>query len=394
LNIRPLSIAAVLLPLCGGIAQAQDSKQCALGRGNPDASIPACTRLIEKGPKAGRAGAFHNRGIAHAAKGDLKRAISDVSEGIRLDPRPAYRYQERGELHHRDGNYTLAVDDLSKAIALDPSRAFRYHSRANALRDYGDLDRAVADYSEAIRRDPTPRAFRFYSRAVAYALLDRHEEAISDFSRVLELEPGNASALVERSLAHLKNGDAQRARADLDAAAAVDPGNEDILAGREAFTSGPMAVPAERETFHICSRAGCTVTVQASGGRNGKAAWAEGRLLVVDAIDTCEGYSVPEWRGNGGIASLADCVRDTLSGEDGNIPHRIAADCPVGILTAPDGRKWRVTDEKRRRPGSTDSWSTWDLVGRMAENERPPFEANGSQFQVLCPENAERWQIE
>jgi len=391
---RPLAVAIALLPLCAGAAHAQDSRQCALGRSNPDASIPACTVIIGKGSKGERAAALHNRGVAHAAKGNLDKAIADISEGIRLDPKPAYRYQERGELRHRNGDFSGAVKDLDRAIALDPKRAFRYHSRANALKDYGEIDRALDDYSTAIRLDSTPRGFRFYSRAIAYALLSRHDEAISDFTRVLELEPGNASALVERSLSYLKKGDARRARADLDAAAAADPANREFSEVRESLTSADMTSDGSRETFYICSRAGCTVTVEDAGGINGKAAWAVGRLLVVDAIDACEGHIAPGWRDDGGLPRLADCVRDTLTGDDGDAVHRIAADCDAGVLTAPDGRKWRVTDEKRRGGSWVDSWGTWKLMGRMDENERPPFEANGSQFQTLCPDNARKWHVE
>jgi len=391
---RPLAFAIILLPLLAGTSLAQDAKRCALGRDNPDASIPACTRIIERGPKAGRASALHNRGIAHASKGDLGKAIADVSEGIRLDPKPAFRYQERGELRHRNGDYSEALADLDRAITIDPKRPFRYHSRANVLRDLGEFERALADYEEAIRLDPKPRPFRFYARAVAYALLSRHDEAISDFTRVLELEPNNASALVERSLSHLRKGDAVRARADLDAAASTDPANRDFDAVRDALTSVVMTSLGDRETFHVCSRAGCTVTVEESGGINGKAAWAVGRLLVVDAVDACEGHIAPEWREDGGLPRLAECVRDTLSGQEGNGIHRIAADCEAGILTAPDGRKWRVTDEKRRGGPAVESWGTWRPMGRMDENERPPFEANGSQFGSLCPDRAKQWAVD
>ena len=66
------------------------------------------------------AAAFHNRGLALAAKGNLDQAVSDISAGIRLDPLGAYRWQERGELYTRQGKYQQAVSDITEAIRIDP----------------------------------------------------------------------------------------------------------------------------------------------------------------------------------------------------------------------------------------------------------------------------------
>ncbi|WP_187144383.1 tetratricopeptide repeat protein [Microvirga massiliensis] len=398
---KVLSLATLILSLGTGLASAQDLKVCGLAREKPDLSISACTRIITGGAKGGRAAAFHNRGIAYAGKGDLQRALADISEGIRLDPKPAYRYQERGEIYHRAGNLDQAIADLSVAIRLDASQAFRFHSRANALKDNGELERALRDYSEAIRLDPT-RGFRFFSRAVVYRDLHRYDEAIADFAAVIRLEPNNASALMERGLAYAIKGDLMRAEADLNAAIAADPSNAEIRAARDTLSSGgrpeigepstAAAPEGERTTFYICSRAGCTVTVSSSGGFNTANAWALGHLLEADAIDWCEGYVMPDWREQGGIRKLNGCVRETLA-KDGGRDHRIAANCPAGVLTAPDGRRWRLADAKRRGR-DVDPWETWELLGKMDPNERPPFEANGSQFRRLCPIQAQRWQVE
>jgi hypothetical protein len=53
------------------------------------------------------AAAFHHRGQAFAAKGNLDQAISNISARIRVDPQPAYRWQERGELYARQGKYQI-----------------------------------------------------------------------------------------------------------------------------------------------------------------------------------------------------------------------------------------------------------------------------------------------
>jgi regulator of sirC expression with transglutaminase-like and TPR domain len=50
--------------------------------------------------------------LAWAAKGNLDQAVLDISQGIRLDPRRAYRWQERGEIYSRQGKYEQAIADI------------------------------------------------------------------------------------------------------------------------------------------------------------------------------------------------------------------------------------------------------------------------------------------
>jgi len=64
--------------------QADDSALCSGNEGTRDDRIAACTRLIEqdKVEGAGLAQALQNRGMDHAARGDLARAIADYSRAI------------------------------------------------------------------------------------------------------------------------------------------------------------------------------------------------------------------------------------------------------------------------------------------------------------------------
>ena len=143
---------ATLLALDVAVAQGTIWKECELADRDPDRSIAACSKLLTRSSSPVRSGAFHNRGLAFAAKGDLDKAISDISAGIQLDPQAAYRWQERGELYSRQGNYQQGIADITEAIRRDPiSRAFRFQTRAEAYRGLGDLTRAIADFDEAIR---------------------------------------------------------------------------------------------------------------------------------------------------------------------------------------------------------------------------------------------------
>ena len=204
-----------LLAMDVAVAQNTTWKECELADHDPERSIAACTKVLA-GKSSVRAGAFHNRGLAYAAKGNLDQAISDISAGIRLDPQRAYRWQERGELYTRQGKYQQAIADISEAIRIDPTpRAFRFHSRAEAYRSLGDLTHAIADFDQAIRLDPVARSFRFYDRGNALRDAGQYVSALADYESVLRLEPTNAWAFVDRGRTYARMGRSQAAKREV-----------------------------------------------------------------------------------------------------------------------------------------------------------------------------------
>ena len=76
---------------------ADDLALCNTSASNPDAGIPACTRLIDLGPRAGDLSAIYtNRGSAWYRKGQFDNAIADFSEAIQRDPNNIAAYRNRG----------------------------------------------------------------------------------------------------------------------------------------------------------------------------------------------------------------------------------------------------------------------------------------------------------
>ena len=136
-KIAGVVCSATIFFSTAAVARDATWRDCELGRQDPDRSIAACSKLLAYGPARTHAEAFHNRGLAFAAKGNLDQAIADVSAGIRLDPQRAYRWQERGELYTRQEKYQQGVADITEAIRLDViPRTFRFHSRAQAYRGF------------------------------------------------------------------------------------------------------------------------------------------------------------------------------------------------------------------------------------------------------------------
>ena len=72
--------------------------------------------------------AYQFRGKAYlsrGAKGDADRAISDLTQVIKLDPNHTI-YPLRGAAYHAKGDYDNAILDLTKAILLNPNYAGNY----------------------------------------------------------------------------------------------------------------------------------------------------------------------------------------------------------------------------------------------------------------------------
>lgn len=233
---------AILLALDMAVAQGTVWKECELADRDPDRSIAACSQLLARSSSPVRSGTFHNRGLAFAAKGDLDKAISDISAGIQLDPQAAYRWQERGELYTRQGKYQQGIADITEAIRRDPiSRAFRFHNRAEAYRGLGDLTRAIEDFDQAIRLDPVARPFRLHDRGNALRDAGQYDRALADYETALKLAPTDAWLLVDRGRTFTKMGQFEAAKSDLDNALRLDPSNLEL---QRAVELESAALPA------------------------------------------------------------------------------------------------------------------------------------------------------
>lgn len=69
-------------------------------------------------PKLEDPAAYYNRGLTHAFKGQLDKAISDFSKAIELNPRFALAYKGRGAVYIELGNKEKACSDWKRACKL------------------------------------------------------------------------------------------------------------------------------------------------------------------------------------------------------------------------------------------------------------------------------------
>jgi len=251
-----------------------------------DKRIVGCSRIIEHSllsPQL-RAAARLQRALAYAQKTtksknkeDMDRAISDLSEAMRMTPddRQIQRraIETRAGLYFHNGDYDRAIDDYAVLIRLDPESATAYEYRGFVYAMKGQHDRAIGDFSEAIQRDP--KIARLYNaRARSYLLSGKPAEGLLDVDKALALDPNNAAFHVTRGFIYRGLGHAAESAADLRKALALDPANHGIRQElRLAEASQKTALEAEGKE-----------RVQLKAQEGGEA--AEQPLAALDNADT------------------------------------------------------------------------------------------------------------
>src|SRR5882724_11814199 len=133
-----LLLAALMLTSVARAADG-DADTCRMP-GDSDRRLAACTRVSDDNglPAEMRALALTSRGLAREEKGDVKGAMADYDEAIRLDPRSTNARLFRSSLFRNAANHDRAIDDLSEAIRIDPNVALFYTRRG--LSYYGKHD--------------------------------------------------------------------------------------------------------------------------------------------------------------------------------------------------------------------------------------------------------------
>ena len=121
----------------------------------PDATIRACTLLIDSGRYSGKdlATAYVSRGFAYMDLGDDARAIKNFDEALRIDPKNVDAYSNRGAVFANLGETARTIQDYDAALRLDPDYAFAYFNRASALCELGQVEASVDDRTQAFRLD-------------------------------------------------------------------------------------------------------------------------------------------------------------------------------------------------------------------------------------------------
>jgi tetratricopeptide (TPR) repeat protein len=221
---RALLALALLLSLIGA-ARADDRDLCDHSAQDPDASIPACTRLLEKGGSDEIvSGIYSNRGVAKVGKDDLDGAVRDFTAALDRTPNFVGALKNRGLVNKILGQIDLAVADFSRALRLDPKSADLYNLRGTTLLDKDEYDGAIADFDRAIMID-RKYAKAYINRGQAFYFKRNYDRSLADFDQAVRLQPDEPLGYVNRAMVRMDKADFKGAIADYDRAIRLDPKN-------------------------------------------------------------------------------------------------------------------------------------------------------------------------
>lgn len=222
-------------------------------------SLTLWSNTLSKYPQVAVAHLNYGKAILEQ-KRDVKGAITQYDEAIRLDPKFAVAYNNRGvakdELAKSTAGlqessetlkiYRQALDDYTKAILYIKDYAIAYSNRAMTKKDIGDNLGACQDINTAIRMMPGEAAY-YRNRALISMGGKKYQSALNDFSEAIKLNPKLSLAWSGRGTAKHFLGDYLGAIADYDKAIRYDDKNS------ESYFNRAAAKMKVNETMSACS---------------------------------------------------------------------------------------------------------------------------------------------
>jgi serine/threonine protein kinase/tetratricopeptide (TPR) repeat protein len=152
----------------------------------------------------------------YARAGQYARAVTELDEALRLNPRHYWSAVQRGICRQELGQYTLAAADFGLGIGLWPEFAWGYFNRGYVLEKSGNRAEALADYTAALERDPALVA-AYVNRGMARLELRQYADALEDLEKAAELGRDDAPLHAGRGVALeglKRHAEADRAFAD------------------------------------------------------------------------------------------------------------------------------------------------------------------------------------
>ncbi len=164
-------------------------------------------------------------GLSALRQDDHGRAEREFSAAVDRDPADARAWYYRAVNRLAVGNATGAKHDLDHLLRLEPGHAHAYLRRSEAHAQLGELRAAEHDLELLLRfHAEGPAAEHALLQLGHYAMLRGDVPAAhGHYDRLVRQSPKHAMARCNRGITHAAQGNDGQARADLEAAIAMDP---------------------------------------------------------------------------------------------------------------------------------------------------------------------------
>jgi len=137
------------------------------------------------------------RAYQRMQKGDLKGALEDYNEVIRMEPNEPDNYINRGILKEKMKDLPGALADFSHALKLNDKDPKAWVCRGNVVSKLGNWKESVEDYSAAIVNGPN-YALAYFNRGIAYQNTGNHALACADLKNALRMGIKEAEKVIPK----------------------------------------------------------------------------------------------------------------------------------------------------------------------------------------------------
>jgi tetratricopeptide (TPR) repeat protein len=165
--------------------------------------------------------------IVLAERGQLREAIVQYEEALRLDPASARTHNNLAVAYENAGRVDLAVEHLAAALRLEPGNAKAHVNLGNTYRRLGRLDQAIEEYRRAVDFKPESVEYRI-SLGNALDARGDADGAAAEYRAALAADPRSADAHMAVGVASAKAGRIDEAIVHLETAVRLAPSDEII----------------------------------------------------------------------------------------------------------------------------------------------------------------------
>lgn len=170
---------------------------------------------------------FFNQGVLLEKQSELKGAIENYQEALRLRPTYVPAMCNLGALLAKTGRFSEAVSVLEQAVTMDPDEPGVHNNLAGALRSLGRLEEAIVHYELELQSKGPDQASVHRNLGMALQGLRRFDDAVKHYQEALRIEPDSSIAHAYWGSLLLAQGDEEQAVTHFEQAVQLDPDSAD-----------------------------------------------------------------------------------------------------------------------------------------------------------------------
>ena len=157
---------------------------------------------------------YFERARCYQASGDRRKAISDLSRAISLDPGFKQALIQRAEIYTQDKQFPEAIADLSALTVLEPGNSLHFFNKAEAMQLNKDNEGAGKLYNQALKMDPENPQY-LVARAALFRKLQKPDEALKLLDKAIFIRSSYPDAYFEKGMNLLDQNEVKDAAAAL-----------------------------------------------------------------------------------------------------------------------------------------------------------------------------------